>query len=43
MRKEKSAKAGQHWDIKKTNSMTAEEICNFNIGNEDIKIVEDFA
>ena len=41
--KGESAKAGLYLNIKKTKIMTTEEICSFNINNEDIEIVKDFA
>lgn len=40
---EESAKAGLHLNIKKTKITTTEEMHNFNIDNEDIEIVKDFA
>lgn len=41
--KEESAKAGLHGNTRKTKLMTPEETHNFNIDNEDIKIVKGFA
>ncbi|XP_019507170.1 PREDICTED: LOW QUALITY PROTEIN: solute carrier family 7 member 13 [Hipposideros armiger] len=40
--KEESAIATLHLNTKKTKVMTTEEIHNFNINNEDVKIVKDF-
>lgn len=41
--KEESAKAKSHLTIKMTKIMTAEEVYDFKIDNEDINIVKDFA
>ena len=40
--KEESAEAGLHLNVKKTRIMTAEELHNCNVGNEDTEIVKDF-
>lgn len=40
--KEESAEAGLHLNVKKTRIMTAEELHNCNVGNEDTQIVKDF-
>ena len=41
--KEESAKAGLHFNIRKTKTMTTGEIHNFSINKEDFAIVKDFA
>ena len=41
--KEASAKEGLHLNLKKTKIMTTKEIHSFNIDNEGIEVVEDFA